>query len=121
MSDYWGGEGELGGGELVICRGIECGEWDLEGEGEGQTDSCTRRARPADSAIKMWSGLVGSASTARIFEPTGMGWPFEFFDFRSRRVDDSREVEVWKKWSLSVVMDMFNDDDLDDDDLDDDD
>ena len=77
----------------------------MEG-GDGQTDNCTRRARPADSAIKMWSGLAGSASTARIFEPTGMGEPRELIDFRARRVDVSREVSVEKKWSLSVVMDM---------------
>jgi len=35
-----------------------------------------------------------------------MGEPWVFEDRRVRRAASAREVEVWKKRSLSVVMDM---------------
>ena len=38
-----------------------------------------------------------------------MGAPWVLVDLRARRVEAWREAEVWKKRSLSVVMDMAGD------------
>lgn len=57
--------------------------------------------------MKTWSELVGSAIKSKILEPTAIGSPSLFVDFAARRASCSREEEVWKNLSLSVVTDML--------------
>ena len=45
---------------------------------------------------------------SRSLEERTMGLPSLFFDLSARREDCSREVVVWKKWSLSVVTDILS-------------